>query len=38
VALLLILGVWPTPAIDTALSSATSLFQASLAGIRAGAP
>ncbi|HKP29666.1 MAG TPA: NADH-quinone oxidoreductase subunit N [Gemmatimonadales bacterium] len=38
VVLLLVLGVWPTPAIDSALSSGTSLFQASLAGIRAGAP
>ena len=38
VAVVLILGVWPTPAIDSALSSATSLFQASLAGVRAGAP
>ena len=38
VILVLILGVWPTPALDTAVNGATSLFQSSLAGVRAGAP
>jgi len=35
VALVLVLGVWPTPAIDLALSSAGSLFQGLVAGIHA---
>jgi NADH-quinone oxidoreductase subunit N len=38
VILVLALGVWPTPALDTAVNGATSLFQTSLAGVRAGAP
>jgi NADH-quinone oxidoreductase subunit N len=38
VILVLVLGVWPTPAIDTAINGAASLFETSLAGVRAGAP
>lgn len=38
VIVILLLGVWPTPAIDSALRGAGALFQASLAGVRAGAP
>jgi NADH-quinone oxidoreductase subunit N len=38
VVVVLVLGVWPTPALDSALREATSLFQASLASVRAGAP
>jgi NADH-quinone oxidoreductase subunit N len=38
VVLVLILGVWPTPAIDTAIRGASSLIEASLVGVRAGAP
>lgn len=35
---IVVLGVWPTPALDASVASATSLFHASLAGVRAGAP
>ena len=38
VVVVLVLGVWPTPALDSAIREATSLFQASLAGVRLGAP
>jgi len=33
-----VLGFWPTPALDASLNSAASLFHASLAGVRAGGP
>jgi NADH-quinone oxidoreductase subunit N len=33
-----VLGFWPTPALDAALNSANSLLHASLGGVRAGAP
>lgn len=38
VIVILLLGVWPTPALDSALRSGSSLFQVSLAGVRAGMP
>ena len=36
--LVVVLGLWPSPALDASLSSATSLLHSSLAGVRAGAP
>jgi NADH-quinone oxidoreductase subunit N len=36
--LVVLLGLWPSPALDASLSSATSLLHASLAGVRAAAP
>ncbi len=38
VVVVLILGVWPTPALDGALRGGSALLHASLAGLRAGVP
>jgi hypothetical protein len=35
VVVVLILGVWPTPAIDSAIRQAATLYQSSIAGVRA---
>jgi len=38
VVVIVVLGVWPTPALESALRSASALYHASLAGVRAGMP
>lgn len=38
VVVLLILGVWPTPALDSSIREATSLYHSAHAAVRAGAP